>query len=171
MGESIRRVLLDSKTTQLRPLSELLLYYASRHQNLCQNVLPALGEGKLVLCDRYADASMAYQGYGRGIDLATIAELNRIAISRMPDLTILIDIDPALSLGRARERNRHEVVDESRFEKESLEFYTRVRNGYLEMASKEPRRFRLLQGNQSIAGLHQKIIEIIDPLLENPNVA
>ena len=167
VGESIRRVLLDSRTTGLRPLSELLLYYASRHQNLYQNILPALENGLWVLCDRFADASMAYQGYGRGIDLAVVEVLNKICIdSRMPNLTILIDIDPRISLVRARSRNRQVVVDEGRFETESLEFYDRVRQGYLEMAGKEPMRFRIVHGDQSSDALHQEILKIITPMME-----
>ncbi|HVN82384.1 MAG TPA: dTMP kinase [Terriglobia bacterium] len=167
LGESIRRILLDSSTTHLEPISELLLYYASRHQNLTETILPALENGNWVLCDRYADASMAYQGYGRGIDLMTIEALNRISINcRMPDLTILIDVDPGLSLARARDRNSHRKVDEGRFEKEPLEFYNRVRQGYMKMAQKESSRFRIVDGNQSIDQVHQEILRIMDPLTE-----
>jgi dTMP kinase len=167
VGDLIRRVLLDSKTVNLRPISELLLYYASRHQNLYQTILPALESGHWVLCDRYADASMAYQGYGRQIDLDTIEELNRIVIGcRMPDMTILLDIDPRVSLERAKVRNRQDPVDEGRFERESLEFYDRVRQGYLAMAMKEHPRFRVLEGNQPIDILHQEVVKVITPLLE-----
>jgi dTMP kinase len=110
---------------------------------------------------------MAYQGYGRGIDLSTIEALNRISISgRMPDVTILIDIDPSLSLVRARERNNQRKVDEGRFEKEPLEFYYRVRQGYLEMAQKESNRFRIVPGDQSIDRVHQEILRVTAPLIE-----
>jgi len=167
LGESIRRILLDSTTAQLQPISELLLYYASRCQNLMETILPALDKGSWVLCDRYADASMAYQGYGRGINLETIEALNRISINcKMPDLTILIDINPGLSLGRARDRNSQRKVDEGRFEKEPLEFYNRVRQGYLKMAQKESNRFRLVDGDQSIDQVHQEILHIMAPLTE-----
>jgi dTMP kinase len=167
LGESIRRILLDSSTTHLRPLSELLLYYASRHQNLNETILPALKSGKWVVCDRYADASMAYQGYGRGIDLKTVEALNRISISgSMPDVTILIDIEPSLSLARARDRNSQRKLDEGRFEKEPLEFYNRVRHGYMEMAKKESTRFRIVQGDQTIDHVHQEILTVMAPLME-----
>lgn len=167
LGESIRRILLDSATTHLRPISELLLYYASRHQNLQETILPALESGCWVICDRYADASMAYQGYGRGIDLTTVEALNRISINcRMPDVTILIDIDPGLSLARARDRDSQRKVDEGRFEKEPLEFYHRVRGGYMEMARKESNRFRIVPGDQTIDQVHQEILSVMAPLME-----
>jgi dTMP kinase len=162
VGESIRQILLHSKTSPLTPMSELLLYYASRQQNLHQKLLPARKAGSWVLCDRYADASMAYQGYGRGIDLGFIENLNRAVIgSHWPDLTVLIDIDPALSLSRARERNRNDPVDEGRFEKESLDFFARVRHGYLEIARKHPGRVRVVNGDQPIETLHREIISLL----------
>lgn len=162
VGESIRQILLHSKTSQLTPMSELLLYYASRQQNLHQKLLPARKAGSWVLCDRYADASMAYQGYGRGIDLAFIESLNRAVIgNHWPDLTVLIDIDAALSLSRARERNRNDPVDEGRFEKESLDFFARVRHGYLEIARKHPGRVRVVNGDQPIEALHREIIGLL----------
>jgi dTMP kinase len=167
VGESIRQILLNSKTTQLRPLSELLLYYASRYQNLYQKILPALEAGCWVLCDRYVDASMAYQGYGRGVELAVIEHLNRIVINRhLPDLTLLIDIDPMLGLARARERNRQSIVDEGRFEKESLEFYSRVRQGYLKIAQTAPERVRVVNGGQSVELVHQQILSLITSLIQ-----
>jgi dTMP kinase len=171
VGELIRRLLLDSKTINLRPMSELLLYYAARHQNLYQTILPALESNYWVLCDRYADASMAYQGYGRQINLDTVEQLNRIAIGcRMPDLTLLFDIDPRVSLKRAKSRNRQETVDEGRFEKESLEFYDRVRQGYMAMAMRESARFRVLAGDQPIDVLHQEVVKVIAPLVESQSV-
>ncbi len=162
VGESIREILLHSKTAGLQPISELLLYYASRYQNLCQNILPALETGRWVLCDRFADASLAYQGYGRGIDLGFIQQLNRTVVQqRQPDLTVLIDIDPVLALSRARKRNCQNVIDEGRFEKESLQFFQRVRQGYLKIAETEPERVRIVNGNQSIKEVHQEILMLL----------
>jgi dTMP kinase len=164
VGESIRQILLPSKTTSLKPVSELLLYYASRHQNLVQNILPALKKGYWVLCDRFADASMAYQGYGRGVDLEFIRQLNRAVIhQRQPDLTILIDIEPVLALSRARERNRQGATDEGRFERESPEFFTRVRRGYLTIARDDPERVRIVNGNQPVEAVHQDILRLLSP--------
>lgn len=166
VSESIRQVLLASKNTSLLPQAELLLYYASRHQNLFQKILPSLEQGAWVLCDRYADASMAYQGYGRGLDLQLISYLDQAIIQRrMPELTFLIDIVPAESLRRARLRNQSSRVDEGRFEKESLSFFEKVRRGYLEIARQEPERFRILDGSLEIEAIHQSIRHCLEPLL------
>jgi len=162
VGESIRQVLLKSGNTALRPLSELLLYNASRHQNLYQRVLPALEAGYWVLSDRYVDASMAYQGYGRGVDVSLIDQLNNMVINQhMPNLTVLIDMDPALAVSRAQERNRHDSTDEGRFERESLEFYQRVRQGYLEIAANDPLRVRVVNGDKPIETLHREIVSLL----------
>lgn len=162
VGEAIRQILLHSGTQDLKPLSELLLYYASRHQNLCQNILPALERGQWVLCDRYADASLAYQGYGRGLDLNFIEQLNQAVIGqRLPNLTLLIDLDPATALARARQRNQERAVDEGRFEKEALSFFERVREGYLTIARKSPGRFRIVSGELSVENAHQEIVRLV----------
>jgi dTMP kinase len=162
VGEAIRQILLRSETQDLKPLSELLLYYASRHQNLCQNILPALGRGQWVLCDRYADASLAYQGYGRGLDLNFIEQLNKAVIGeRLPNLTILIDLDPVIALARARQRNLERAVDEGRFEMEALNFFERVRQGYLTIAGKTPGRFRIVSGELSVENAHQEIVRLV----------
>ena len=161
IGESIRQILLHSGTQNLKPLSELLLYYASRHQNLCQNILPALERGQWVLCDRYADASLAYQGYGRGVDLNFIEQLNQAVIGqRRPNLTFLLDLDPAVAIARARRRNQNRVVDESRFEMESVDFFERVRQGYLTIARKDPGRFRIVSGELAVEDAHQQILRL-----------
>ncbi|HEU0007759.1 MAG TPA: dTMP kinase [Terriglobia bacterium] len=162
VGEAIRQILLHSGTQELKPLSELLLYYASRHQNLCQNILPALERGQWVLCDRYADASLAYQGYGRGLDLHFIEQLNQAVIGqRLPNLTFLMDLDPAVALARARQRDQGRVVDEGRFEMESLNFFERVRQGYLTIARDHAERFRLVSGNLSAEEAHQEILRLL----------
>lgn len=166
LGEAIRSVLLSSRTVGLLPLSELLLYYAARNQNVCQNIIPGQGQGKWILCDRFADASAAYQGYGRGIDLSLVNFLNRMVNQgNNPDLTLLIDIDPVVALSRARKRNRQLTVDEDRFEQESLEFYQRVRQGYLKIATQEPHRIHVLDGNQLIENIQEEIVRLISPLL------
>lgn len=167
VSEAIRQVLLASKHAQLLPVSELLLYYASRHQNLYQKILPSIQRGSWVLCDRFADASMAYQGYGRGLDRSLIDHLNRTVIQgRMPDLTLLIDISPEVGIQRAISRNEQKALDEGRFEKESLEFFHRVRHGYLEIAGQEPARFRVIAGEGDIQTIHEQIIGEIAPLME-----
>lgn len=162
VGEAIRQILLHSGTQDLKPVSELLLYYASRHENLCHNILPALERGQWVLCDRYADASLAYQGYGRGLDLHFIEQLNQAVIGQsLPNLTFLIDLDPVVALARARQRNQDRVVDEGRFEMESLNFFERVRQGYLTLARAHPGRFRIVSGSLSVEEAHQKILQFV----------
>jgi dTMP kinase len=162
VGNTIRQILLHSKNTRLKPVSELLLYYASRYQNLHENILPALTAGKWVLCDRFADASMAYQGYGRGISQDFIRLLDQEVIrERVPDLTLYIDIEPLVGLSRARERNQCSRHDEGRFENESEEFFTKVREGYLRLAKENPLRIKTIDGNQSIEDVHRDIIRYL----------
>jgi dTMP kinase len=146
-GESIRALLLDS-STRLGPAAELLLYAAARAEHLERVIRPALAAGRLVLCDRYLDATRAYQGYGRGLPLAWIESLHALEpLRQAPDRTLLIDLDPALGLERARGRNRKAALDEGRFEAEDLEFHRRVRAGYLALAQAEPERFRVIDGD------------------------
>jgi len=159
VGNTIRQILLHSKNTRLKPMSELLLYYASRYQNLHEKILPALTADQWVLCDRFADASMAYQGYGRGIRLDFIRLLDQEVIQkRIPDLTLYIDIDPLIGLSRARGRNQQSRHDEGRFENESVEFFTKVREGYLRLAKDNPLRIKTIDGDQSIEAVHRDIL-------------
>ncbi len=171
VGESIRTLLLSSRNRGLLPLSELLLYYAARNQNLHRQIIPAQEEGKWVLCDRFADASAAYQGYGRGLDLSVVETLDRMVNrGRKPDLTVLIDIEPSLSLARARDRNRRTGLDEGRFEAESPAFFHRVREGYLQIAAREPGRIRVLNGSRTVDELHQEILGLVSTFLPGGRV-
>src|SRR5258708_34294247 len=138
VGAGIRRILLNSETIHLTAASELLLFYASRSQNIQEKIKPALERNQMVICDRYYHASMAYQGYGRGIPLDFICKLTDLVChDYRPDSTILLDIEPEVGLARARARNSARTSDEGRFEAEDLDFYNRVRDGYLELASEE----------------------------------
>src|SRR5262245_47751969 len=137
VGEGIRKILLHSETIHLTAASELLLFYASRSQNITEKIIPALERGEMVICDRFYDASMAYQGYGRGIPVDFIEKLTELVCNGYrPERTILLDIDPQVGLARARTRNHGRTEDEGRFEMENLDFYTRIRNGYLKLAEK-----------------------------------
>src|SRR5881296_3134978 len=139
VGEGIRKVLLNSETIRLTAASELLLFYASRSQNIQEKIKPALERNEIVICDRFYHASMAYQGYGRGIPLDFIERLNDLVCGEnRPQTTILLDIAPEIGLSRARHRNRQKTEDEGRFEMEDLKFYTKIRNGYLELARHDP---------------------------------
>ena len=166
IGELIRSILLSNKTSNLLPISELLLYSAARNQNVHENIVPALNDGVWVLCDRFKDATVAYQGYGLNLDLNLIESLNElVSQNRQPDITILIDIDPNLALSRARKRNLKNHNDEGRYEQESLTFYHQVRKGYLEIAKKEPQRIHIINGSQSIKEIQNEITQLIMPLL------
>jgi dTMP kinase len=161
VGEGIRRILLNSETIHLTAASELLLFYASRSQNILEKIQPALERGEIVICDRFYHASMAYQGYGRGIPLDFISRLTELVCARFnPELTILLDIEPEVGLGRARARNHGRAEDEGRFEAEDLNFYTRVRNGYLELAARD-QRIKVIQADRSIEEVHRDIVRVL----------
>ena len=157
VGEGIRKVLLNSETIRLTAASELLLFYASRSQNIQEKIKPALERNEIVICDRYYHASMAYQGYGRGIPLDFIRKLTDLVCDPYrPDLTFLLDIEPEVGLARARARNHGRIENEGRFEAEDLEFYNRVREGYLELAS-EDERIQLLYAGRPIETVHRHV--------------
>jgi dTMP kinase len=159
VGEGIRKILLHSETIHLTVAAELLLFYASRSQNIAEKIEPALKRGEVVICDRFYHASMAYQGFGRGIPVDFIEKLTDLVCGdRRPEVTILLDIDPETGLGRARRRNHASDKDEGRFEMEDVAFYTRVRNGYLELARRDPARIRLIAADRSIAEVHRDVI-------------
>jgi dTMP kinase len=157
VGREIRKILLDAVSTDLRPVPELLLYFASRAQNVEEVILPALEAGRVVLSDRFTDASTAYQGCGRGLGIETVRTLEQIACRGLrPDLTFLIDLDIETAVRRALERSSAAASgDETRFEREQREFHERVRRGYFEIQRREPERVRPIDGNrdpETIAG-------------------
>jgi dTMP kinase len=162
VGEGIRKILLNSETIHLTAASELLLFYASRSQNITEKIIPALNRGETVICDRFYDASMAYQGFGRGIPLDFIEKVTDLVCNNYrPELTILLDIDPEIGLSRARARNSKKAEDEGRFEMEHLEFYSRIRSGYLELARREPHRIRVIEANRSVEEVHREILKAL----------
>lgn len=158
VGEGIRRILLNSETIHLTAASELLLFYASRSQNIAEKIRPALERGETVVCDRFYHASMAYQGYGRGIPLDFIDKVTDLVCDQYrPELTILLDIDPAVGLTRARARNNSRVEDEGRFEAENVEFYTKIRNGYLQIARRDSR-IKIIAADRPRDEVHRDIL-------------
>lgn len=162
VGEGIRKILLNSETIHLTAASELLLFYASRSQNITEKIIPSLARGETVICDRFYDASMAYQGYGRGIPLEFIEKVTELVCNGYrPEITILLDIEPEVGLTRARTRNNARVEDEGRFEAETFEFYTRIRNGYLSLAQREPRRIQIIAADRPIDIVHQDILKVL----------
>jgi dTMP kinase len=168
IGDQVRKILLDPANAALDPKAELLLYAAGRAQHLAELILPALEAGTIVLCDRFSDATLAYQGYGRGLDPDLIGDLDRIVTDGMrPDLTILLDIDAAAGLARARGRNsRNGLEAEARFENERLSFHEHVRRGYLELAKREPGRFRVVDASQRPEEIQQEIRKIVKERLQ-----
>jgi len=166
LGERIRRILLDSKNTHLSPLAELALMYAARAQHLEEVIRPALAKGQIVVSDRYNDASLAYQGYGRKLGVATVRAFDRIVSgSTQPDLTILLDLAPRLSLGRAVGRQSQRNSDQARFELQGLDFQRRVRRGYLAIARKDPRRVKVVPASGPVAEVHARILNLVDAFL------
>ena len=160
-GEALRDVALQ-KNIDVFPLSELLTIMAIRAQHVEELIMPALQDRTIVLCDRFVDASYAYQGYGRGIDLGIIETLNRLVTKGIrPNLTVLIDC--AAGLGLKRKAKDHRSLD--RFEKESLSFHRKIRNAYLKLADEDQRRFFVVDGKSKIGDLHRLIKEKVEFLL------
>ena len=157
-GRAIRAVLLDPQHHAMSPGTELLLYFASRAQNVNEVILPALERGALVLCDRFTDSTIVYQGAGRGIAESTIRELHRVACGNLfPDCTILLDIDPDTSLARARLRNALTRSNETRMDDEDCAFFGRVRDGYLRLATAEPDRVHVIDARHPVEEVAENI--------------
>ncbi len=151
IGRQIRAILLDGRNTQLTPRAELLLYFASRAQNVEEVIRPALAAGQIVLCDRFTDSTLVYQGYGRGLGAEVVLTLDQIACQGLqPDLTVFVDIDLDESLDRARGRNFTSSSSETRLDDESREFHKRVRDAYLALAAREAHRFIVIDGAASV---------------------
>jgi dTMP kinase len=162
IGRQIRRILLDPANAAIQPRTELLLYFASRAQNVDEVIRPALEVGSVVLCDRFTDSTLVYQGYGRGIDSGVVLDLDRIACQGLrPNTTILIDIDLETSLSRAKRRNERYGQAESRIDDESSGFHDDVRRGYLALAAAEPARFIVIDGRAGIGDVARKIREAL----------
>jgi dTMP kinase len=162
IGEALRALLLSKDGTAPSVTTELLMVFAARAQHLHEVIEPALRDGEWVLCDRFTDATYAYQGYGRGFDLGEIEALETLVqCGRHPDLTLLFDIDPQLGMSRARQR-----AELDRFEEEELAFFERVREGYLSRAEFDSR-FRIIDASQSIDDVQDALREIFKPFLDN----
>lgn len=166
LGEALRKILLH-KDLHVLPLSELLVFMAIRAQHVEEVIMSALAAGNVVLCDRFIDATYAYQGYGRGTDLGIIATLNRLVTKGVtPNLTILLDCDVDMGLRRKLVDSPHS----DRFEKEDIPFHEAVRSGYLKLAREETKRFFVVNGKQSIDATHLTIRDKVEKLLEHHGV-
>lgn len=168
----IRKVLLEVRDESISSQTELFLYLADRAQHIQEVVQPALAGGKIVLCDRFTDSTLAYQGYGRGADLRLLREMNFMAGGGIiPDLTFLLDCPVDLALSRTTRRiqaQRSTESREDRFESEDVGFHERVRRGFKELAQAEPERIRVLDASRSIQEVHEQIRAIVESKLTSP---
>ena len=163
VGKSIRQILLSQQTRELDPHAELLLYLADRLQHVAQVIRPELNAGRMVVCDRFHDSTVAYQGYARGLSkqlIDTVWQNSGAAIT--PSLTFLIDVSPEVGISRSLQKLKEQQLDESRFENEALEFHARVREGFMDLARLEPARFVILNGMDTPEQIHQKIVVILE---------
>jgi len=161
LGEQVRHHLKRSNETRISPLAELFLIATARAQLVSEIIRPELKRGKSVICDRFTPSTIAYQGYGRGLDVDAIRDVNDIATDGLfPDLIVLLDIPVEAGLGRKKSRER------DRFESESLTFHARVRRGYLEMAKAEPERWLVVDGRLSRKAIEKKVWERVSVLLQ-----
>jgi dTMP kinase len=166
IAEAVREILLDPANAGLSPVAELLLYEAARAQHVAERIKPALDEGVVVVCDRFADSTTAYQGAGRTLDMNTVLHLHRVATGTVwPDLTIVLDIPPEEGLKRAAAAR-----SQDRIELEPLEFHRRVREEFLRIAESEPERVKIVDASQppetvaeKVFGLVSKLVGILEP--------
>ena len=157
LAEKIRQLLLDADSEKVAETSELLLMFAARAQHIQHVIAPALAQGNWVLCDRFTDATYAYQGGGRGLSIDTIAWLEQLVQGELrPDLTLLLDAPIEIGMERAQKRGAFD-----RFEAEKISFFTRVRDMYLSRAAQQPERIKVIQAHQSLANVQQDIIEVM----------
>ena len=159
ISEQIRNVILDKENTNMDPRTEALLYAAARRQHLSEKVWPAVKEGKIVICDRYIDSSLAYQGGARGLGIDNIININMFATEdTWPDLTLLFDIEPELGLERIAKNSKREV---NRLDLEALDFHKKVRNTFLLLAEKQPERFVIIDASKSPDEVYEDALNAI----------
>lgn len=170
VGDRVREILLDSRSTGLAPMTEMALMFSDRAQAIAEVIEPALSAGNIVLCDRFTDSTEAYQGGGRELGSEAVLELHRLLASNLqPDLTLLLLPSLEASLARARRRNQRVQeqagADENRFEQEKDAFYSRVWQKYREIAAREPARVALVEGDLSIDQVHERVVAAVSARL------
>jgi dTMP kinase len=168
IGKDIRKILLDSRNKNLSPLTELILYAADRAQHVAEVIEPALNQGKWVICDRFFDATVVYQGIARGQDMNLIRTLNaQVTQGIQPDITFLLDCPVDMGLNRALERNEAQSQKgQDRFEREAMGFHRAVREGYLDLARKNQDRFVIVDATLPKDEVEKKIFQHIEPHLQ-----
>ena len=156
LSDKIRTILLDSENIELISIAESLLFAAARAQLTAEQIKPAIANGEFVICDRFTDSTIAYQGYGRGLDIKTLEEVNNIATDGLiPDITFIVDISPEVAASRM------EAEDPDRMEATGVEFFRRIREGYHKIKDQNPNRYRLINGEQSAESIFKEIIETV----------
>lgn len=168
IGTQIRRVLLDPAHGEMAPMTELLLMFASRAQAVAEIIRPALERGDVVISDRFTDSTLAYQGEARGLGFDVVSAAHRLALgSLLPDLTLCISMDVETALARAHRRNEMSVMEnnETRIDRQSLDFHRRVETGYRRIAAMEPERFRIIDGSGQPGDVAKRVWELVSGLL------
>jgi dTMP kinase len=168
IGQKVRRILLDPENAELSPTTELLLMFAARAQNVDQWILPALGQGKVVLSDRFTDSTLVFQGSARGLGWDIVRTVDKIACKGLiPDLTLCIDVDTVTGLARAHARNRiHTGASESRLDEQAVDFHQKARAAYHQLSQQEPDRFRLIDGDAPPDVVAQRVWQQVEPVLQ-----
>ncbi len=156
IAEAIRDIILNPKYEGVTPYTEALLLAASRAQHLDEVIIPSLKKGHIVLCDRYLDSSLAYQGYARNLGIEFVLSINQYATMHMPDLTFYIDLDPSIGMKRIKGRSKYDRLDQ-----ETTQFHNKVRQGYLELVRLYPKRIAMINGNDSIENITNQILKMI----------
>jgi len=172
LGEKMRQLLLSPMHKNMSIRTELLLYEAARAQHVDEIIIPALGKNITVICDRFYDATFAYQGYGRKIDLNIVKYINDFAVNKVkPDLTILLDIDVNVGLKKSSHLSKDSFLggESDRIEQEDIEFHKRVREGYLNLAKREPERIKVVMVKDEISKTQLEIQRYVDDLLKRNN--
>jgi dTMP kinase len=160
IAEEIREVILNPKNTAMDERTEALLYAAARRQHLAEKVIPALENGYTVLCDRFLDSSLAYQGHARGIGMDEVYSINKFAIEdTMPDITLYFDVEPEVGLGRI---NKHEGREVNRLDLEAVDFHERVREGYFILLDKFPDRIKTIDASKSFDEVYENALDIVE---------
>lgn len=163
IAEQIREVILDRRNTKMDGRTEALLYAAARRQHFVEKISPLLQAGKTVICDRFIDSSLAYQGYARGLGIEEVLLINQFAIENVfPDLTLYLDVDPEVGLKRIHEQQGREI---NRLDLESLSFHHKVREGYLEVMKRFPERIVKIDANRSLEHVFEEVKRVLDQFL------
>jgi dTMP kinase len=171
IGEQIRDTLHSTANVEMLPTTEILLYSASRAQLVGEYILPRLDEGFIVLCDRFVDSTFAYQGYGHGLDLTVLRQVSQFATTALrPDLTIYLDLEVTVGLSRRRNAHQSESGELNRMDQQTVDFYRRVRQGYLTMMAEDPQRWRMIDASPAshivYESVRREVLYVVDRWLE-----